>query len=96
MSQVLSDLLARRGYAQLAADEALRLAWIAAAGPDLAAQSTLLGLRRGTLEVLVSHSAWIQELAFQQPELIRRLNELGHSVRSVRGRTGRLPGSPRR
>ena len=63
IGDVLSELMARRGYARLQSAEAYDAAWREAAGP-LAAEYTRVGLlRRGTLEVVVANSTLVQELA---------------------------------
>lgn len=60
--------------------------WGAAVGPDLAAQTSPVGLRQGDLVVAASTPAWAAQVRFLSTELVDRANEtLGSDVvRSVR------------
>jgi predicted nucleic acid-binding Zn ribbon protein len=77
IGEVLAELMARRGFARVRSTAALEAAWRRAAGP-LAAEHTRVGaVRRGKLEVLVAHSALVQELGFQKAAILTALaNEL--------------------
>ncbi|MCL2743391.1 MAG: DUF721 domain-containing protein [Planctomycetaceae bacterium] len=50
--------------------EQLAASWSAAVGEPFSNVSRIAGLKRGVLEVAVSHNAFIQELSFRQTELI--------------------------
>jgi len=64
----------RRGYARLQARQLIQDAWLAAAGE--AATHTRVGrVHRGVLEVVVDHSAWVQELIYQKPQLLAELTQ---------------------
>lgn len=73
VGDLLARLLARTGYDREQAPRQLDAAW------PQAVPQTLLGLvvpgrvRKGVLEVLVSHSAAAQELGFHKAEIIGRL-----------------------
>lgn len=92
IGDVLSQVLARRGIAQVEAQRALDEAWAAAAGPQLAAASQPGPLRGGVLEIVAVSSTVVQELAFRtselQEELARRLPQT--RLRGLRFRVGRL------
>lgn len=92
LGEVLSRLLARRGYARVQAAGQWDEAWRQAVGPALAAVSRPGSVRRGVLEVLVAHSAAAQELALAAPQVLARLAALlpGQPVRQLRCRVGRL------
>ncbi len=75
IGNVLSQLMARRGYARVRSAEAYQQAWCEAAGP-LAAFSRATQVRRGVLEVLVSNSTMVQEISYQKTTLLKRLSEL--------------------
>ena len=73
IGDVLSELMARRGYAGVQSAAGYEAAWREAAGP-LAAEihPRRRCLRRGTLEVVVANSTLVQELGFQKQALLKR------------------------
>jgi len=92
IGNVLSELMARRGFARVQSAAAYESAWRRAAGPVLAAYSRVGLLRRGTLEVVVAHSALVQELGFQKQSLLRALSELlpDEGITDLRFRVGNI------
>jgi predicted nucleic acid-binding Zn ribbon protein len=92
IGSILSELMARRGYARVQSGRAYEAAWRQAAG-ELAARYTQVGaLRRGALEVIVVNSTLVQELTFQKPALLRRLTQLlpDERLQDLRFRVGSL------
>jgi predicted nucleic acid-binding Zn ribbon protein len=92
IGDIVSQLLARRGYAQEATSADIAAAWREAVG-EMAAKCTRIGaIRRGTLEVVVANSAISQELTFRKTQLVaelaRRLPE--HKIKNLRFRTGNV------
>lgn len=90
IGSILTELMARRGYARVRSTEACEAAWREAAGP-LAAEYTRVGsLRRGTLEVVVANSTLIQELGFRKESLLKTLSKLlpDEDIRQLRFRVG--------
>ena len=90
IANVLSELMARRGYARVQSTERYEAAWSEAAGP-LAAKYTGVGsLRRGVLEVIVANSTLMQELTFQKPILLKTLAETlpDEGIENLRFRLG--------
>jgi len=75
IADALTELMARRGYARVEANERLASAWREAAGSPLAEFSQVGGVRRGTLEVAVANSTWAQELTYRKAEILKRLAE---------------------
>jgi len=78
IGDVLSELMARRGYGRVQSGEALEAAWAEAAGSlelgPLVADFTRVGaLRGGTLDVIVGNSTLMQELGFQKQLLLKSL-----------------------
>ena len=71
MADVLSELLARTGCARVRASEGLEEAWRGIVKAPLAEYTKLCHLRRGTLDVYVTHSPLLQELSFRKAELLR-------------------------
>lgn len=76
IGDIMAQLFARRGYARERAGAGYAGAWQAAAG-EVVARWTRAGIvRRGSLEVLVANSALMQELTFQKPALLAKLQQL--------------------
>jgi predicted nucleic acid-binding Zn ribbon protein len=93
IADVLSELMARRGYARIRAAEAYEQAWREVAGALLAKYTRVGNLRRGALEVRVANSTLLQELTFQKADLVRRLGELlpEEGIRDLRFRVASVP-----
>lgn len=92
IGDVVAQLLTKRGYGRLAANEQLAEAWAAAAGSQLSAASRPGKLSRGTLEVTVANSTMMQEFTFHRQQI---LAELGRTlpeakIRNLRFRVGTL------
>lgn len=90
--ETLARVIASRGLAQQRTDEQLQTAWNEAAGERLAKKTRVGLIRRGTLEVMVSHSVVAQELGFMKPVLLKKLRTLlsDARVRDLRFRVGPL------
>lgn len=92
ISNILADLMARRGFARVQSTEAYEEAWRDAAGP-LAAKYTQVGaLKRGTLEVVVANSTLVQELTFQKDAILHKLAAQlpDEKIRNLRFRVGTI------
>src|SRR5262245_49670685 len=76
MGDVMSQLLARRGYAQVQSAALCESAWQTAVGEKLAPHTRPGNVRRGVLEVLVATSSVLQELAFLKAKVIKQLAQL--------------------
>jgi len=89
---VLSQLLARRGYAQVQTAATCDLAWREAVGAKLAADSRPGAVQRGVLQVLVRDSVTLQELSFVKAKAVKTLARLipEQQIKSVRFRVGAL------
>jgi len=92
IGDVLSQLMARRGYARVQSAGACAEAWQQAAGEKIAAVTRATTVRRGVLEVLVKNSILAQELGFQKLALVKQLAELlpAEKIRDVKFRVGKL------
>lgn len=76
MADVLSELMARRGYAREQAGALYAAVWEEAAG-ELMARHTRVGLvRRGALDVIVANSTLLQELTYQKRSILGHLARL--------------------
>ncbi|MGA2253390.1 MAG: DUF721 domain-containing protein [Thermoguttaceae bacterium] len=92
IADILTQLMARRGFARVQGAEAYQSAWNEASGP-LGAQYSRVGqLKRGTLEVVVTNSALIQEFNFQKSAILSTLNRLlpDHNIKNLRFRLGAI------
>lgn len=92
MGNVLSQLLAKRGYAQVQTAASCEAAWRQAVGDKIAASTRSGNVRRGVLEVVVRNSAVLQELAFVKAGVVKKLAQLipEHQIRDVRFRVGSI------
>ncbi len=90
IGEVLSQLMARRGYARVQSAGALAEAWRQAAGERNADRTQATAVRRGVLEVLVANSTLAQELGFQKRAMVARLAELlpDENIRDLKFRVG--------
>ena len=70
IADVLSQLIAKRGYARQRSTATLESAWRQAVGEKFAATTRAGNLRRGTLEITVANNLLAQELGFRKDELI--------------------------
>ena len=91
LGEVLADLLARRGYAQLAIREEFDQAWSKVVG-NLAKFSRPTEVKRGVLNVMVSNSVVMQELTLRKADLVAAIaTELpDHNINDLRFRVGTL------
>jgi predicted nucleic acid-binding Zn ribbon protein len=76
IGQVVSDLMAQKGFARVRGAAAFEKAWYTAVGPAAAAYTRPGIVRRGVLEVGVANSTMVQELVFQKAELLLSLRRL--------------------
>jgi hypothetical protein len=76
IGSVMSRLLARTGYDREHGSEGLSAAWQQAAPVSLQGNSQAGLVRRGVLDVFVSHSALVQEMGFHKREVLVRLGQL--------------------
>jgi len=76
IGRVMSRLMARTGYGSEQTSQGLAAAWQQAAPGSLRGCSQPGVVRRGVLEVFVSHSALVQELGFHKRDVLAKLAEL--------------------
>ncbi len=91
LSEALNDLFAARGFARHRGLRELEAAWESAIGPELVGSTRLGGLRRGVLNITVTHPAVLEELAgFRKPELLAALRRdaPGTPIQDLRFRVG--------
>ncbi len=49
--------------------------WAEVVGDQIASATRVLGVGNGTVVIAVKDSIWRQQLVFEKPEIVRRLNE---------------------
>lgn len=98
IGDILARLFAARGWGRRQDRLRLEEAWAGAAGPEFAAQTRVVALRRGVLEVVVANAVLLQELAhYHKRRLLEALRArlTGVTVTDLRFRAGVIdPGSP--
>jgi predicted nucleic acid-binding Zn ribbon protein len=92
LGDAMSQLLARKGYAQVQTAAACTAAWRQAVGDKLAGQSRPGNVRRGVLEVLVANSSALHELSFVKVKVVKKLAALvpEQQIKDVKFRVGPL------
>jgi len=97
LSDILGDLFTARGYGRFLAQRELEEAWDAAVGEPLCRQTRLGEVRRGVLNVTVSHPALLEELAaFRKAELLAALRSgaPATTIHDIRFRVGAIGPAP--
>jgi predicted nucleic acid-binding Zn ribbon protein len=96
IGRIMSRLLARTGYDREQASESLAVAWRAAVPAALAAHCRPGRVRRGVLEVFVSHSAISQEFSFHKAVVLERLKAAlpAAAITDIRCRLADTPAGP--
>ena len=93
LSKALSELIAARGLARVRGDDQLRETWREIAGPNIAAETRVLGIRNGVLQIGVSNSALLGELSsFHRIGLLNSLKQ-DHAHLNIRDLKFRLKGN---
>jgi predicted nucleic acid-binding Zn ribbon protein len=92
IADVVAQLLTKRGYGRIEANEELANVWAAAAGEPLAAYSRPGKIRRGILEVSVTNSTIMQEFTFQKQRILAELRRKmpDARIRDLRFRVGQI------
>jgi predicted nucleic acid-binding Zn ribbon protein len=92
IKDILAQLITVRGYGRIQTTADFTAAWRAAAGDTLAAYTLPGRVKRGVLEVTVSNSIVIQELAFQKEQILTALREQcpDANIRDLKFRIGTI------
>jgi predicted nucleic acid-binding Zn ribbon protein len=90
IADVVSQLLARRGYARIQSAFEFEQAWKQAAGEVMSTHTRPGNVKRGVLEITVRNSSVLQELTFQKKQLLTKLQTLttDQPIRDLRFRVG--------
>lgn len=73
IGSIVGQLISRRGYAQVSANEAIHQLILAEVGTDLGTGLQVGNLRQGVLHLYASDSATLQELNFRKRGILKRL-----------------------
>jgi len=95
IGRVMSRLMARAGYDREQGSAALASAWQEAAPESVRGSSQPGSVRRGVLDVFVSHSAHVQELGFHKAAIVARLQQILPDSRITSIRCRLLPDAGR-
>ena len=89
---ILTELMARRGFARVQSSAALESAWSRVAGEWMSRYSRVAGVKRGKLEIVVANSTLVQEMTFQKPSLLAALKEAlpDEPIKDLRFRVGAI------
>jgi len=90
IGDILAQLMARRGFAQVQTAAAWEMAWRQAAGEMIAKFTRVGQLKGGRLELIVANSTLVQELSFQKPNLLAAMMRAlpDHPIKDLRFRIG--------
>ena len=73
IGSLVNQLMSRRGYAQVRANEELHLVIATAVGPPLETAFQVGKLKAGVLQVYASDSVTLQELNFQKRMILKKI-----------------------
>lgn len=90
IGDLLTQLIARRGYAREIGTAAMESAWKEAIGEKMVKFTRPGNVKRGVLEVTVANNLLVQELGFQKDQLLQKLQKLApqENIKSLRFRVG--------
>lgn len=89
---VVADILARKGLGRQQATTELNTIWEKVVGDSLAQISCCGQIRRKHLQVVVTNSTAMQELAFKKHEILEKLNHYlsNHLITDIHFRIGKI------
>lgn len=74
-ADVISQMMARQGYAQTKSNDELNEVWEIAVGPKFTSCTKAGRINRGVLEVYVASSAAMNQLSFQKRKLLSAMQQ---------------------
>jgi hypothetical protein len=75
IGSIVSQLMSRRGYAEITCHDELTAAVVSVVGPQLGAAVSVGNLRGGVLQIYATDSVTLQELNFQKRPILKRIQE---------------------
>lgn len=73
IGSIVGQLISRRGYAQVSANEAIHELLVLEVGSELGGSLQIGNLRQGVLHIYASDSATLQELNFRKRGILKRI-----------------------
>ena len=74
-ADIISQMMARQGYAQNKSNDELNEAWEVAVGPTLVKNTKAGRMNKGVLEVHVASSAAMNRLSFEKQKLLSAMQQ---------------------
>jgi predicted nucleic acid-binding Zn ribbon protein len=92
MSDIVAQLVQKRGYAQVRTAQAHHEAWQTAAGSQFGPVTEAGKITRGTLEVTAANSLVMQELTFEKERLLAAIQQAlpAAGIKQLRFKVGRI------
>ncbi len=89
-SQIVNQLLARKGYQQQQSGRELDTAWMEIIGSQLGQKAKAGTIQQGVLEIIVTSSSVSQQLNFKKKNLLKSLQERlpQNKIKDIRFRIG--------
>lgn len=92
LGDVVTRLVALRGFGQVGGQRELARLWREAAGPEIGRRTRVIGLQKGNLLIGVGNAALLSELAaFHKHDLLEKLRQASQDV-AIRDLKFRLRG----
>ena len=74
LADALSEVVSLRGLARVGGDRQLAESWEHVSGPQIAARTRVIGIKRGVLQIGVDNAPLLSELiSFHQNEFLKQL-----------------------
>lgn len=92
VKEIVAQVVTRHGLGRILASEELADAWQDIVGVEIAAHSRPGAIRSGKLEIIVTHSAFKQELQYQESRIVAQLVQEAPAlaIRGIRFRVGTM------
>ena len=89
-NEIINRLLARKGYSQTQSHQQLQEIWEKTVGPRMKEQTRAIGIKAGSLTVMVQSAVVNQEMAYQKKELLSKIKNsaIGSRVKNIRFKIG--------
>lgn len=86
VSEILPAILKKIGLARKLEEREILALWDEVVGEEIAARTQAVKCVHGVLYIYVTHGAWMQELHFMEPEILRKLAEKmpGANIQKIR------------
>lgn len=88
--EIINRLLSRKGYSQTKSHEQLQKIWEKTVDPRMKNQTKAVGIRAGSLTIMVQNAVVNQEMAYQKKELLNKIKSsaIGGQVKNIRFKIG--------